>query len=824
MADLKQLVASVCLCLVSTAAWAAGPAEDSTRFFETHPNVIDLEERGDSIVFANRQVGLEFRQSAAGFQLSRLYGIADDQDFLTEGKSTDLRDIFEMRMTLDPKRVARDERWNTKRGHLAQIVGDMAKDAFSIGSQAAKSVSWRREATDAESVLHLEWKGIDVREDKGVVDVEVTITLRAGDPLSYWRIAIRNRSTQYGIERVLFPILKLAPIGKPEDDILLFPRNRGGLMEKPFHAHGGRFFYPHNFNMQFQALYNRQSNKGIYLGTRDSAPNLMGIEIAGTPSEISWRPGHFPPNITFAEEDFTLPYDCVAGPFHGDWFDACQIYREWAVKQSWCRKGPLRTREDVPKWYKEAPLFFYTHLSDSAEGTHSQDDNLPIAADHFREFLKWTGMRLPVNWYGWKEYTPGLTTQNVPFAHARFRNQGRWAGLRSHATHDGNYPRIPALRGFSAECKRLREEGGMVCPYTSLELFDQGASENSPYAAEAKPYVIRDLYGAIRTWGWGWLSWQPCASTQWWRDRLKESHVLMLERENVGGFYLDVMQGCSRPCYWTPHGHTAGGGDSTTRGMHELVEIITDAVKAKDPEAITTGENASENMIDVTDGVLQVTLSPENKAPLFAVVYQDYISRYGLELSVGEGWHGRYRDAWRENHFFIECASLFVEGAQIGRLRLRPRDMSLSFQKPEHKEMLDFLGRMVGYYRQEATREFLAYGQLMRPLAFRKPSPMPMLSYKDDGQFPALMSGVFRSDGGELGIFIVNAGGEDLEFQVELDPARHGMPADTIFDVHSYAPDGASKNVLSWANGVVPLQGSLPAHGLTMFLITTAVR
>jgi len=26
--------------------------------------------------------------------------------------------------------------------------------------------------------------------------------------------------------------------------------------------------------------------------------------------------------------------------------------------------------------------------------------------------------------------------------------------------------------------------------------------------------------------------------------------------------------------------------------------------------------------------------------------------------------------------------------------------MSLSFQKPEHKEMLDFLGRVVGYYKQ----------------------------------------------------------------------------------------------------------------------------
>jgi len=46
-------------------------------------------------------------------------------------------------------------------------------------------------------------------------------------------------------------------------------------------------------------------------------------------------------------------------------------------------------------------------------------------------------------------------------------------------------------------------------------------------------------------------------------------------------------------------------------------------------------------------------------------------------MSVGAG-----------NAFFVECASLFTEGMQIGWLRLRPRSGALSFQKPEHKEML----------------------------------------------------------------------------------------------------------------------------------------
>ncbi len=807
MSRFELLVAIMCLCVTSMAAWAAGPADEATRFFETHPNVIDLEERGDSILFANRQTGIEFKQSAAGFQLSRLYGIADDQDFLTKGD----RDIFEIRMTLDPIHVRKDERWNTKIGFfniLDQMAGD---DPFIIGSNEGKTVSWRRTGDATESTLHLEWKEIDAREDKGVMDVEVTVTLRAGDPLSYWRINILNRSIygtgirayprreRYGIERVRFPLLSLAPVGKAQDNVFLYPMYRGDLMEKPFRQRNMEVFYPCHFNMQFQALYNKESKRGLYLGTRDPAASFMVFDIKHRASNIMWRPGHFPPNITFAGEDFNLPYDCVVGPFQGDWYDACQIYREWALQQFWCRKGPLLTREDIPKWYKEAPLYFYSDIGDSAEGTHSLDENLRIAADHFREWLKWAGMRLPANWYEWTEEPPGLTGYDIPTSVYRRPRPGRWAGFSAMNFGGGNYPKIPALAGLSAECKRLRQDGGMVCPYIALELFDPGPAENSPYAAEAKPHMVRDLYGAIRRWS-AEASWQACPWPQWWRNRLKETCELMLERENVGGFYLDVMQGGGPPCYWTPHGHSAAGGDSTTAGMHGLVEIIRDAVKAKDPEAITSGENASENMIDVIDAVNTVTLRPDNKAPIFAAVYQDYIPRYGMEMSGGDT-------------FFIQCASLFVEGMQIGRLRLRPRSSALSFQNPEHKEMIAFLGLLVGYYRQETAKKFLAYGQLMRPLEFREPSPMPM----SRGRFPALMSGVFRSHDGELGIFVVNAGRKDLTFQADLDLAQYGMPAGTIVDVDTFAPDGASQNVLNKAKGVVSLKGSLPAHGLTMF-------
>ena len=793
-------------------------ADDVTQFFKSHPNVSGVEQ-GGHILFSNRRIGLAFKHSQNGFILDRLYGIAEDQNFLIEGEGTNGSNLFEVVVTLDPKLVHKDERWNSKPGFYG-IFDEMAGDAFTIGSQSATNTSWWQEDLDSLAVLHLEWNGIDMREDKGAMDVKVTVTLRDGDPMSYWHINIHNRSQRYGIERIRFPMLSLAPIGKAENNQLLLPQNRGRLVTDPFNQSSkiiGEIYYACHFNMQFQALYDEHSGNGIYLGTQDPAPNLIQIEIDHNPKEILWRPSHLPPNMTFAHEDYDLPYNCVVGPFRGDWFDACQIYRQWALKQSWAQKGPLITRRDIPRWYAESPLMFYTHLNDSFAGTHSEEENMNIAADHFIEFLEWVGMPLSANWYAWKEHHPDRSTYNVPFNRYRMRGQGRWAHAQALNSHDGNYPKIPALPNFSSQCARIRQAGGRVCPYIALEIYDQGSTENAPYADAAKSHMVRDLYGAIRTWS-GETAWQACSWTQWWRDRLKEECVLMLQRENVNGFYLDVMQGSSPPCYWTPHGHSAAGGSSTTKGMHGLSKYIRDAVKALNNDFITTGENASEGMIDVIDGSLQLTFSPD-VAPLFAAVYQGYIPRFGHEISVGQG-----------NAFFVEVASLFLEGAQIGMFRLRPRSSALSFQNPEHESMIDFLGKLVGYYKNVATRKFLAYGQLMRPLKFNEPQVMPLLSYRrrhgttreeigPSSHVPALTSGVFRTDNGELGIFVVNTGTEELDFQSDLNLTGYGLETDADVQVESFNPDGTSQIVHGQAIGSVPLSGTLPGHDVVMYRV-----
>lgn len=400
------------------------------------------------------------------------------------------------------------------------------------------------------------------------------------------------------------------------------------------------------------------------------------------------------------------------------------------------------------------------------------------------------------------------------------KRSGRFSGMTPLTAGTGNYPKIGALKGFSESNKELRKQGGMVLPYLGSHFFDQGAAENSPYATEAKPNTVRGLFGEVRTWP-GLSEWSMCAGTPWWRDRLKEECTLMLQRENTGGIYMDTLGGYAPHCYWPPHGHSAGGGEMATVEGHKLAQAIHDGVKGTDREAVIMGENIGENYIDVVDSDLSLSLMPDNTVPIFAVVYGDYVKRTGLEMStwdrVDKGMSTVNKDA-----FFIEAGSMFVEGMQIGRLRLRPRSGALSFQEPAHKEMLDYLGLIVSYYKQDATKKFLAYGQVLRPLTFREPAPMPALSCRtypapNASQFPALMSGVFRTEDGELGVFVVNASAKELPFESELSLREQGFTAGA--DVDSITPGGGINSVARATQGTILLTGKLAGHGMTLFRI-----
>ena len=57
---------------------------------------------------------------------------------------------------------------------------------------------------------------------------------------------------------------------------------------------------------------------------------------------------------------WVLAYDVVLRGFHGGWYEAAQVYREWAVGNAlWTRHGDLSARlasNRFPRWLTQVPL------------------------------------------------------------------------------------------------------------------------------------------------------------------------------------------------------------------------------------------------------------------------------------------------------------------------------------------------------------------------------------------------------------------------------------------------------------------------------------
>ena len=119
----------VCLCAALTVSKAdAQTNAAATRFFQNHPSDIDIEQQGDLVLFANRQVGLAFRQGDTGFELVRMYGIEAGQDFLAAPPASGgPSNLFEIQMATDPKYQYRDESAEAVNVKITDIINRLAE-------------------------------------------------------------------------------------------------------------------------------------------------------------------------------------------------------------------------------------------------------------------------------------------------------------------------------------------------------------------------------------------------------------------------------------------------------------------------------------------------------------------------------------------------------------------------------------------------------------------------------------------------------------------------------------------------------------------------
>ena len=233
-----------------------------------------------------------------------------------------------------------------------------------LTSSQAKHTTVHRAEGDKEQTVTIEFAGIGELP----IDARVTVRCPAGEPLTYWNLQLKN-GTDSWIGHIQFPVIEV-PFDNPKDDHLssiLWSIGDGGLAGPvdPSLKAGGWFQGKRNspeiwrFNnypgqwaaTQLMAYYNDLG--GLYVACDDATGLPKFIDPLLEDDGVIMGLGHYPG--TRGPNEAKLPYNVVLGTFHGDWYAAAEIYRDWAAKQSFCATK-LADRKDIPKWITESPI------------------------------------------------------------------------------------------------------------------------------------------------------------------------------------------------------------------------------------------------------------------------------------------------------------------------------------------------------------------------------------------------------------------------------------------------------------------------------------
>ncbi len=446
-------------------------------------------------------------------------------------------------------------------------------------------------------------------------------TVRADDPLVYWRLEEVTVPESLVLEEVHFPVVML---GVPDDagaeEALVIGHTKGGVYRRPgeWEVNKGTSAYqPGSMAAQFGCYYDPQV--GLYEAAYDDAgyPKSLGAIRRAEGLEITWR------HPCFAQESFGLQYDVVMSTFSGadtatptDWRDAADIYKAWAEQQHWCEKTFAR-REDIPDWLKSGPAMV-------------------------RFGRGWLATpELIRRWFS--DYWQKHFSADIPLIVAYWG----WEKVASWVTPD-YFPVFPSDEEFMALAKMNRESGAHVFPWPSghrytltFNAHEDGSFEwddRERFSRDFSPHAVRNRDGSVYSMKPSWLQGGEnsciCPGDPFgidWFDNI----CVELTRRGADMVQVDqIVGGSFPPCYSEDHGHPPGPGRWMTDVFRAQLISMTRRMREIDPEAVACFEEPNEHFIqqaavqDYRDIESRRRTPKPELASVFNYLYHEYLPTF----------------------------------------------------------------------------------------------------------------------------------------------------------------------------------------------------
>ena len=573
-------------------------------------------------------------------------------------------------------------------------------------SSRSRLPSARKHFEERNGELVLRWEGMWLGDEKGVLDVTVTVRLEGDDGQSRWRIKVANRSSRWTLAETRFPCL--AEVIHPgEGDVLEAAGPLGAQLHKSFAGRRDAREVKFPTTAPPVAAF-MKDGKGLYIAVDDPGRPITrfrfgpGLDFSvATPVEDAGVSGKAADGPRF---------DVVMRPFKGDWWQVARIYREWAMRQKWAAKGPIAGRSDFPQSLKD--------LDVCAIVTEPRAD---VASNRIAGIVRaFPGLKVGIHWYNW---------HNSAFC--------------------VNFPELfPAKKGVREVMSAWTKAGVLMMPYTNPRLWDT----NQASWAFAGDYACRNWRGGYTT-----VAYQGndcavmCPSSDRWKRSVWAWSGRILDQLGANAIYYDQVA-VARPfeCFDRRHGHPVGGGTWWTEGYRRMLEPMHRLYSSHN--APITSELSGDQWLDLIDGYLLCGAPHDDEVPFFPAVYSGYAIYFGSEENLCDPEDTF--ESWQYRQFTWGVLPGWFDRWDLGDRRFE-RQRGITAR----------LARI-----RRAAAEFLVYGSLMDKVRFSPPPPVREYrmnylwrpsTWIDKVHMPEIHGTVWRDlSGRACAVFVANATGD----------------------------------------------------------------
>ena len=586
--------------------------------------------------------------------------------------------------------------------------------------------------TRNDNVIQLCWSEVPV--GTGVNTATVTVTLMFQDSKQiHWQICVTDVPQDWSVFQVNFPSLDLA-VEESDDYHFIVPHDLGIDYVNPLKSipTGGIYEvkqirhrpYPSHFmTMQFLALQG-PGDELLYFAAHDPLPHLKTLYFKPVAEESLIRLQPYVHTLIKYGGDyssFTWVTQCTTG----DWFDAAQIYRKFALTAKWTQRGPLEAGRKTPLWYQNTPI---VALRLHRGAGYELEDLI--------EEQRFFNVPIVVHYYMWHKNA-----------------------------FDADFPYFfPTVPGFRQEIETLRKHDIHVMPYVNPYSADIGLPEWDQGLKSSAMRMTEEGDLPLSTWSQGHTFSGMCPAAPMWR-RMSSLLSMRMYEMGIKALYFDEVP-CSppRPCYNPDHGHIPGGGPTYIQAYYDFLKEVRDEAGEFTSDLIMTGEGCAEpHMLYMDAFLIGCGLDPMT-IPLFEAVYHDFTMGFGRYTFTPELVDPKFAGAIISKH-----AQQFVWGCQFGWSRIPL--IAIIRKDPQTATFLKHLA-----HTWVNNANYLARGKMLRPLDLSdqlKPVTRKWArAWNDDIgtdiEFMPILNSVWQIDDGSIGIVLVNITDAAVNVKIKL--------------------------------------------------------